>query len=251
MMSRNVYDSDANGIVDTVQSFHWANIIGTPSTFPPSPHTHLISDVTGLSDALAGKLGTTDNFDIRYYTKRQDDALLATKANIIHFHDDRYVQLTDLATQIDPKAIDASLAASEVTTPLVHSHDNLYYPKSFIDNLFNNATVSLVNDARYYTQPQVDSFLAGKAALVHTHDDRYFTQSQVLAMFAIFGNGLFTYSPPTASATWTINHQLNRYPAVNIVDTSGKLVSANVVYPDANNVVITFAAPYLGSAFLT
>lgn len=33
----------------------WADITGKPATFPPSTHGHAIGDVTGLSDALAGK----------------------------------------------------------------------------------------------------------------------------------------------------------------------------------------------------
>lgn len=32
----------------------WDDIKGKPSTFPPSSHTHSMSDVTGLSDALTG-----------------------------------------------------------------------------------------------------------------------------------------------------------------------------------------------------
>lgn len=33
----------------------WADITGKPSTFPPSTHSHAISDVTGLQTALDGK----------------------------------------------------------------------------------------------------------------------------------------------------------------------------------------------------
>lgn len=33
----------------------WADITGKPSTFPPSTHTHIISDVTGLQTALDSK----------------------------------------------------------------------------------------------------------------------------------------------------------------------------------------------------
>jgi hypothetical protein len=33
----------------------WAGITDKPSTFPPSAHTHVISDVTGLQTALDGK----------------------------------------------------------------------------------------------------------------------------------------------------------------------------------------------------
>ena len=38
----------------------WNGIVDKPSTFPPSTHTHAIGDVTGLQDALDGKLGKTE-----------------------------------------------------------------------------------------------------------------------------------------------------------------------------------------------
>ena len=37
----------------------WADITGKPSTFPPSAHTHVIADVTGLQTALDDKAPTT------------------------------------------------------------------------------------------------------------------------------------------------------------------------------------------------
>lgn len=36
----------------------WEGLDGKPSTFPPSDHDHAIADVTGLTDALAGKQST-------------------------------------------------------------------------------------------------------------------------------------------------------------------------------------------------
>lgn len=36
----------------------WANVTGKPATFPPSAHTHVIGDVTGLTTTLNGKQAT-------------------------------------------------------------------------------------------------------------------------------------------------------------------------------------------------
>jgi hypothetical protein len=33
----------------------WGSVTGKPTTFPPSAHSHAISDVTGLQTALDGK----------------------------------------------------------------------------------------------------------------------------------------------------------------------------------------------------
>lgn len=38
------------------QSVSWSSITGKPSTFPPSPHQHVIADVSGLQSAINSKL---------------------------------------------------------------------------------------------------------------------------------------------------------------------------------------------------
>ena len=43
-----------------------------------------------------------------------------------------------------------------------------------------------------------------------------------------------------ASATWTINHNLNRYPSVTVIDSSNNIVIGTVVYNTPNRVTITF-----------
>jgi|21_taG_2_1085346.scaffolds.fasta_scaffold45706_2 hypothetical protein len=52
-----------------------------------------------------------------------------------------------------------------------------------------------------------------------------------------------------ASAQWTVNHNLNRYPSVDVVETIGsdnttgeKLEGFSVVYNDANTLIISFKA---------
>ena len=45
-MTKLVYDSDDDGIVDAAESVPWAGITGLPSTFPPDSHTHTYADIT-------------------------------------------------------------------------------------------------------------------------------------------------------------------------------------------------------------
>jgi hypothetical protein len=52
-MLKSVYDANNDSVVDSVP---WAGITGTPSTFPPSAHAHIIADTTGLQTALDSKL---------------------------------------------------------------------------------------------------------------------------------------------------------------------------------------------------
>lgn len=54
----------------------------------------------------------------------------------------------------------------------------------------------------------------------------------------------------TASDTWLINHNLNKYPAVNVVDSAGNEVVGDVEYIDVNNLKITFMGAFKGKANL-
>lgn len=47
--------ADASG----TSSVDWTSVLNKPSTFPPSAHTHPISDVTNLQTALDGKAATS------------------------------------------------------------------------------------------------------------------------------------------------------------------------------------------------
>ena len=53
-----------------------------------------------------------------------------------------------------------------------------------------------------------------------------------------------------ASNRWVINHNMNRFPSVTVVDSGGNIVFGDTAYNDANQVTITFTAPFGGKAFL-
>lgn len=60
----------------------------------------------------------------------------------------------------------------------------------------------------------------------------------------------YIYEQGIASDTWNINHNLNKYPSVTIVDTSGTVVNCEVTYLDKNNCILTMNAPFKGKAYL-
>jgi len=63
-------------------------------------------------------------------------------------------------------------------------------------------------------------------------------------------HGTYTHTQTSASATWTITHNLNCYPAVSIVDSAGTVVFGEVNYISANVIVVTFVAAFGGKAYL-
>lgn len=60
----------------------------------------------------------------------------------------------------------------------------------------------------------------------------------------------FLYEQTEASDEWIIVHNLNKYPAVSIIDSAGDEVVGNVHYDSANQVTITFVGAFKGTATL-
>ena len=60
----------------------------------------------------------------------------------------------------------------------------------------------------------------------------------------------FVYEQGIASSEWTINHNLNKYPSVTVVDSAGNEVIAEVNYPSTNTCVVIMTAAFKGKAYL-
>jgi len=53
-----------------------------------------------------------------------------------------------------------------------------------------------------------------------------------------------------ASNEWIINHNLDKYPSVTVIDSAGSEVIGEVEYMDLNNLKIKFAGSFSGKATL-
>jgi hypothetical protein len=63
-------------------------------------------------------------------------------------------------------------------------------------------------------------------------------------------SGTTTWDQMIASSTWVVNHGLNSFPSVTVVDSSGATVEGAVEYDDANSLTISFSAAFAGTAYL-
>ena len=70
-----------------------------------------------------------------------------------------------------------------------------------------------------------------------------------LAIFAE-GDKHYTHNQGTASATWNVTHNLNKFPSVTVVLSTGQKGYADVSYTDANNLTITFTGAESGKAYM-
>lgn len=61
----------------------------------------------------------------------------------------------------------------------------------------------------------------------------------------------YTHIQNFISNTWTIEHNLNFYPSVTILDNSNNIIEAHLVYDNANTVTIVFNSGISGRAYLS
>jgi hypothetical protein len=61
----------------------------------------------------------------------------------------------------------------------------------------------------------------------------------------------FSFDQTVPSASWVINHNLNRYPTVVVKDSAGTVVVGTVTYDDENTISLSFTGGFAGTAYLT
>lgn len=64
------------------------------------------------------------------------------------------------------------------------------------------------------------------------------------------GDKFFEFNQVASSSVWEVNHSLNKFPSVSVVDSGGTAVIGDVDYIDSNNLTITFSIPFSGKAYM-
>ena len=125
----------------------------------------------------------------------------------------------------------------------------------------NNILISEQNNISTFGHFRVDSYT------INNPDDGFYT----LNLTSIGGNGNlkellyydfavftlpskvvhdFTFTQPTPSVEWTIQHNMDKFPSVSVVNNNNILMYGNTTYVDTNNLIITFTAGFSGKAYL-
>lgn len=60
----------------------------------------------------------------------------------------------------------------------------------------------------------------------------------------------YVHNQIVASNFWEIQHNLDKYPSVSIIDSGNNLVVGEIKYIDSNNIIITFTSVFSGKAYL-
>ena len=75
---------------------------------------------------------------------------------------------------------------------------------------------------------------------------RYITENDLPT---IINDKNYVHNQIVASNSWEIQHNLDKYPSVSIVDSGNNLVIGEIKYIDSNNIIITFTSVFSGKAY--
>jgi hypothetical protein len=60
----------------------------------------------------------------------------------------------------------------------------------------------------------------------------------------------YVHTQAVSSAVWTINHNLNGQPTAVVLDSAGTQCEGTFSYPSSSQMIITFTAPFTGTAYI-
>jgi len=122
---------------------------------------------------------------------------------------------------------------------LIVNQDN---PESFGHYTVDTYNVDTNND-QYYTITL--SFLAGNGSI---NIDNFYDIVN-FTFGSSEGDKTFTYDQVVPTAIWTVQHGLNKFPSITVVDTAKSVVVGDYTYVDNNNVILEFSAAFAGKAY--
>jgi hypothetical protein len=59
----------------------------------------------------------------------------------------------------------------------------------------------------------------------------------------------YTFTQPVPSASWSVTHNMNKFPSVTIVDSAGNIVEGETVYNTLNTCTLNFQGSFSGKAY--
>ena len=155
-------------------------------------------------------------------------------------------------------------AISGITTMQVYKTDvSGQNVVAFMDYIVgSHILISQQNDISAFGHFKIDSYT------INNPDDGFYTlnltniagNSNLAELarydFAIFTpsalvtdkNFVFTQAVP--SIEWTVQHNMDKFPSVSVVNNNNILMYGNTTYVDTNNLIINFSAGFSGKAYL-
>jgi hypothetical protein len=112
---------------------------------------------------------------------------------------------------------------------------------------FEEGVMYLINVNRYVLPKATRTTLGG----VKIGDSLTISSDGVLNVVSTSSDSRYEFFQSTPAASWSVNHNLGKYPSVSVVELGSKeVVFGNVTYLSTNSVQIDFASPFSGYAYM-
>ena len=113
-------------------------------------------------------------------------------------------------------------------------------------NASNGITLEQVKDVATISGSELETQISNESQIRQETDSSLQTQINAISTLA---NG-YIHDQGVASAVWTVQHNLNKYPSVTVVDSAENVIICDVEYIDKNSVRITMTGASKGRAYL-
>lgn len=60
----------------------------------------------------------------------------------------------------------------------------------------------------------------------------------------------YVHTQGSAASTWSITHNMNKYPSVTIIDSANNVVEGEIEYISANELEVSFSGGFTGTAYM-
>ena len=101
-----------------------------------------------------------------------------------------------------------------------------------------------------YDYEDDDNFIVIDVTAVNTNgsmtDDAYYVFSNTTTATS---DKKYSHDQSSAANVWTVNHNLDKKPAVSVVDSTDNVIICEVEYTSLNQVELRFSTPYSGKAY--
>ena len=92
--------------------------------------------------------------------------------------------------------------------------------------------------------PPGDSADLSADSIIETDEKQFISLADKLKLAG------FIHDQIATSSTWVVNHTLDKFPSVSVVDTGGNLVMGDVEYISTSQLKIYFSYEFSGKAYL-